>query len=70
MTDRYIALTVTLETTIREDDAEPIIQAIEMIKGVRSVCPVVADAQTHWAKENARQELIANVLHFLDNPQP
>jgi hypothetical protein len=34
MTDRYNSLTVVLDRDIREDDAEHILNAIRMIKGV------------------------------------
>lgn len=34
MTDRLKGFIVTLTTDIREDDAESIVQAIKMIKGV------------------------------------
>lgn len=34
MTDRVFALTVTLSDGIRDDDAQPIIDAIGMIRGV------------------------------------
>lgn len=42
MTDRHAGYVVALDTNIREDDAEAIIAAIGMIKGVLSVQPVVA----------------------------
>ena len=57
MTDRYIAFTVVLDREVREDDAEPILKAIAMIKGVREVVPLVADPGIYWAKETARHEL-------------
>lgn len=37
MTDRYASLTVALDHDIREDDANAIINAICMLKGVLSV---------------------------------
>lgn len=42
MTDRHTAYIVTLETPIREDDAQPTLDAIRQIKGVLDVRPVVA----------------------------
>lgn len=66
MTDRVFALTVTLSDSIRDDDAQPIIDAIRMIRGIAGVVPIVADAQLHYAEERARQELEAKlwaVLH-------
>ena len=43
MTDRYNALTVMLDRHIRSDDAEPLISAIMLLKGVLRVEPHVAD---------------------------
>lgn len=41
MTDRYKGFLITLEREIRKDDAENIINALKMIKGVQSVKPYV-----------------------------
>ena len=57
MTDRYHSLTVVLEKDIRDDDAEHILNAIRMIRGVASVAGEVADMNSHMAEERARQEL-------------
>lgn len=50
MTDRFHAFTVVLDRDIREDDAEPIVAAIKMIKGVQSVEPHVVDLEDHSAR--------------------
>lgn len=57
MTDRFFALTVLLDQDIREDDAEPIIAAIQMIKHVQKVEPHITDAGNWAAEERARREL-------------
>ena len=57
MTDRIFAYTVTLEQEIREDDAESITHAINMIKGVADVVPHVSSLELHFATEKARREL-------------
>ena len=57
MTDRYYALTVILEKDIRDDDAEPIINAIKMIRGVQNVEGLISDPTTWMAEERARMEL-------------
>lgn len=43
MTDRHNAFIVILEHDIRDDDAQPIINAIKQIKGVLDVQPTQAD---------------------------
>lgn len=56
MTDRFFSLTVALEKDIREDDAEHIIKAISMIKGVLEVKGNVSDFSTWTAQERVRRE--------------
>jgi len=64
MTDRYVALTVTLDGPPRSDDAQVIIDAIKMIRGVIGVVPVVADANAYWAKETAKLELLDKLIQM------
>lgn len=65
MTDRYYALTVILEKDIREDDAEPILNAIRMIKGVQDVKGNVSDVSTYIAQEKARRHFGEKLWHVL-----
>ena len=57
MTDQYNYLTVALETDIRSDDAEALIAAIGMLRGVLKVEPNVANPNDWLAITRARQEL-------------
>jgi hypothetical protein len=57
MTDRYSYLTVALESGIRSDDAADLLRAIAMLKGVISVAPHVADAESWTAEMRVRAEL-------------
>jgi hypothetical protein len=43
MTDRHTGYLVTLETDIREDDAQRIIEALLMVRGVLGVESVTSD---------------------------
>lgn len=54
MTDRIRHVTVTLDKDYRDDDAESILTAIRMIKGVGSVVPKVADLPEILARESVR----------------
>jgi hypothetical protein len=65
MTDRHVAYTVTLLEPVRSDDAEQIIAAIRMIKGVAEVVPVVADAGTYWGRSTARRELLQKIWQLM-----
>lgn len=57
MTDRLHSLTVVLDKVRRDDDAEDIIEAIRMIKGVASVEGNVADPSFYAATEQAKFQL-------------
>lgn len=46
MTKRHTGYVVILETDVREDDAQEIVQALRMIKGVVAVQPVEGDPAT------------------------
>ena len=57
MTERHAGYLITLEDDIREDDAEHVINALRMIKGVMRVEPIVANIELHIAQERAKHEL-------------
>jgi len=63
MTDRHAGYVVTLETDLRDDEAQATIAAILQIKGVLSVSAVIADPGIMIAKARAendfRDKLIA-----------
>lgn len=66
MTDRHIGYIVTLESSLREDDAEYIKNAILMIRGVADVEPKVEDFSDVMARAAVRTEFIkklGTVLH-------
>jgi len=56
---------MTLIEPVRCDDAEQIIAAIKMIKGVVDVVPVVADAGTYWGRSTARRELLKKIWDLM-----
>ena len=57
MTDRHIGYLVTLDRSIRSDDAEVIISAIKMIKGVAEVKPLIDSWERQIAKTEAEIEI-------------
>ena len=65
MTDKYFALTVLLDCETREDDAQAIIEAIKMIKGVMEVEPHIANIALGWATHKARLELRTKIIDLL-----
>lgn len=56
MTDRYHSLTVVLADDVREEDADALIKAIMMMKGVCAVSGNVADATAYMAEARARRQ--------------
>lgn len=65
MTNRFYALTVILEKDVREDDCEPLIDAIKILRGVLDVKPHIANPDTWMAEERARQDLGTKILKAL-----
>ena len=65
MTDRHAGYIVTLEKELRSDDAEAIINALRMVRGVLSVEPVVSDPIGHIAKQTSRHELVTQIWAVL-----
>lgn len=65
MTDRLNAIIVVLDRDIREDDAEPILEAIRQLRGVASVTGNVSDFNTHIAKEIAKNEIKTQIYSLL-----
>ena len=65
MSDRIFSYTVTLDGTYKDEDAKQIQGAIEMIKGVSRVVPQVANAETYFAVDKARNELGEKILDVI-----
>lgn len=65
MTDRLKGYIVILEENIREDDAQPITDALTMVKGVLKVTPLVSNVNGRIAEVRARQKLVDQLLHIL-----
>jgi len=65
MTNRYNTLLVILDHDIREDDAEPLIAAIKMMRGVLSVKPNVSDFESEMAEVRARQDLAQKLFDVI-----
>ncbi len=68
MTDRYGAFIVVLEQNLREDDAEPVIAAIEQLRGVLSVTPHVVSIEAQIAEGRVRDELARKLYQALKEP--
>ncbi len=65
MTDRINSLLVVLDKDIRDDDAEEIINAIQMIRHVLKVTPRVSDFDLHIAETRAKNELREKLWELL-----
>lgn len=65
MTDRYNSLTVVLEHDIREDDAELLINAIRMIKGVKAVSGNVVDHDSYVVETRIKDALRKKMFEMI-----
>lgn len=63
MTDRINSFLVVLDHDIRDDDIEPILNALRMVRHVLSVEPHVASFEDHVAESRARHELGMKALN-------
>lgn len=68
MSDRTIHLTVVLDEETRVDDAEPILAAIAMIRGVVSVTANVTNTLDHVAYARARHDIETRLYTALQEP--
>lgn len=69
MTDRLKGFIVHLEEDMRDDDAQAVIDAIQMIRRVSKVTPLISNIEDHMARERVRMELsqkLFEVLHPTD----
>lgn len=65
MSDRFAGLTVILTDNLFENDAQHIVDAIKMIKGVQGVVPLVANPDLYIAEERARTRTRNHILRAL-----
>lgn len=67
MTDRHLGYTVALDRDIREDDAEHIINAIRLIKGVSDVKPIRAEPLAQAIAMRVKADIRQRVLDEIDD---
>ena len=67
MSDRTVSLTVVLDNVYRVDDAEEIMRAISMMKGVIKVGANIADPDTYVAYQRVRLELREKLFKALED---
>jgi hypothetical protein len=66
MTDRLKGLIVTFEKDIRDDDAQSIIDAILMVKGVLSVTTSISTSDDSMNRIRIRHELKEKLFEALE----
>jgi hypothetical protein len=66
MTDRYKGFVVTLDRDISEDDAEAVINALRMVKGVVKVEPVEASFDDQIIQTRVQNEVRIALYDALD----
>ena len=65
MTDRISGVVVTLEEDMRVDDAENLLTAIRMMRGVADVSVNVTNFDHHMAKTQAKTELVRKIYEAI-----
>jgi hypothetical protein len=65
MTDRIKGVLITFEKDICDDDAKPIIEALEMIKGVLTVKPYVTGMEDYMLYQKGHMDARKQIFEFL-----
>jgi hypothetical protein len=65
MSDRIFSYTVILDGQYKDEDAQAIQEAIEMIKGVSKVVPKVADMELAFAVDQAKRNLGRDIIELI-----
>lgn len=64
MTDRYKGFLITLDKEIRNDNAEHIVNALKMIKGVYSVKPYISGMEDGMYYQKGLQDIGQKLMEF------
>lgn len=67
MTDRLKGLIVAFEKDIREDDAQCIIDAVLMIKGVAGVTTSLSSSDDYINRQQIKQEVVGKIYNLAGN---
>lgn len=65
MSDRYKGLIVTLKEPIKDEDAKALISAIEQLRHVIDVQPVIETGTDHMVAQRVRYELSQQLFRVL-----
>ena len=65
MTDRIKGVLITFEKDIRDDDAKPIIEALNMIKGVLTVKHYVTGMEDYMLYQKGHMDARMEMLSYL-----
>lgn len=66
MTDRIKGFIVTLNDDVRDDDVEPILTALQMVRCVADVSPLVANIDDHMARSRVRSEVQRKIYDAIE----
>jgi hypothetical protein len=66
MTDRFKGFIVVLDRDVRDDDAEAIITALKMVKGVKAVTPVETASDDYIVAQRVRSEIEDSLWEWID----
>jgi len=66
MTDRIHALTVALAIDVRDDDVQPLLNAILQLRGVVGVTPLVVEATDYVARQRVQTEWRQKVVALFE----
>jgi len=66
MTDRLNGVTITFEKDIRDDDAEAILDAMKMIRGVAHVEPNIVTIDDWMSRRQVKSDIRDKLYDFIN----
>jgi len=67
MIDKIKGITITLESDIRVDDIEYLLNTFKMLRGVATAEPIIVTSQDYFARERLKIEMRKKLLKIIDD---
>lgn len=68
MSDKIHTIVVTLEKDVRDDEAEPLMEAVRHLKGVLTVKGEISDFASNMAEDRARHKFLKKLIDAAQEP--
>jgi len=69
MGNKYNGCTVVFDDDLEEHTFESIRNAIELIKGVKTVKPIICDSNLYIERESIKMDFIKNIVGYINRKE-